>query len=722
VTRVAKSKILQAVVDIAGTINPSLGKAADQAVKVVDKIGLKNIAIGAAVSGAMVAVGKSVYSFAKESVQSAIQFESSMADVAKVVDGLKDDAGNTTAAYDEMSKAILDLSKEIPMAASEITEIVAAAGQSNIAADELIGFAESAAKMGIAFDTTAQQAGQWMAQWRTSLNLTQEGVETLADQINYLGNTSSEDTNKLSQIISEVGSLGQIAGLSGAEVAALGAATTGIDASVASTGLKNMVVAMSAGASATKKQSEVLESLGMSATDMADRMQTDAQGAIMDLLGAINQLPAAEQTAAIKNYFGKESLGTVAVLANNLQNVEDQFNKIGDAALYAGSMEGEFAARSSTTENSMTLLKNTVDALKIGVGQTLLPALADALKRIAPMIERISPIVSEMFSGVADMLELILPMVMDFAEQMLPLFMDLIVSILPVLLNLIKTLLPPLMQILEVILPPLVDLITTLMPILTEVISTILPPIVDLLAMAFEAIQPLLTLLMDLLDTVIMPIIQPLLDILMSFIEPVFDLLGPIFQMLEPIFNLLSPLLNALQPILSVLKPISDVIGFIVNLISKIVGWITGGLKWLFDLLFGGGAKEAADSAGSKMAGYAAGGFTKGLSFAGENGTEAVISFDPAYKRQNLSYWARAGQMLGIGDYNDLDLLSRSSGSVVYDLGGVSFSPQISVGGGANGDEILRALREYEPEFADFLLKTLQRREAGRYAGAYRAS
>lgn len=75
-----------------------------------------------------------------------------------------------------------------------------------------------------------------------------------------------------------------------------------------------MMIAMTAGASATSKQAAVLQQLGFTVSDMANRMQTDAKGAIIDLLGAIKQLPAAEQTAALSQYFGKESVSSIAPL------------------------------------------------------------------------------------------------------------------------------------------------------------------------------------------------------------------------------------------------------------------------------------------------------------------------------------------------------------------------------------------------------------------------
>lgn len=317
--------------------------------------------------------------FAGDCVNAAMEYESAMADVAKVVDGLKDENGNLTESYHEMSDAILDMSKNIPMTAEELSQIMAAAGTAGIATEDLTRFTETAAKMGVAFDSTAEQAGEWMAIWRTALGLTQDEVEVLGDQINYLGNTSSENALKLSQIVTDIGSLAKISGVSAAELAALGAATTGIDANVAATGLKNMFVAMGQGTQATEKQQKILQKLGFTSTEVAERMQQDSKGMILDLLESINKLPKAEQEAAISGYFGKESLATVAVLAGNLDNLKDQFNKVGDAAAYTGSMEAEYATRAATSANNVQLLENRFTALKIQLGTYLLPILNTVL-------------------------------------------------------------------------------------------------------------------------------------------------------------------------------------------------------------------------------------------------------------------------------------------------------------------------------------------------------
>lgn len=98
----------------------------------------------------------------------------------------------------------------------------------------------------------------------------------------------------------------------------------------------------------------------------------------------------------------------------------------------------------------------------------------------------------------------------------------------------------------------------------------------------------------------------------------------------------------------------------------------------------------------------AAGGFTDGLSIAGEAGTEAVISFDPQYRDENISYWAKAGQMLGAdsSDYTLESSTSNSGGTVVIE--NITFAPHITVQEG-DKDSVIEAIREEYPEFLDML-------------------
>lgn len=394
----ASSKELELAVKIAGKLDASYGNALSGAAKQANAWSKTAQKAAQIATAAFAAVGTATAAATVVSVKNAISYESSMADVAKVVDGLKDDNGELTAQYYEMSDALLELSTRIPMTAEELTQIAAAAGQSGIARKEIVGFAEDAAKMGVAFDTTANQAGTWMAQWRTAFKMNQKEVTTLADQINYLGNVSGANALQLSGIVTAVGSLGDVGGLSAAQIAAIGdtMASVGVGEDVAATGIAKMITTMTAGSAATEKQSKVLKKLGIDATTLADRMQTDAQGAIIDFMEALQKLPKAEQAAALKNYFGQESIKPISALYTNLDELKKHFNQVADASLYAGSMEDEYASRSATTENSIQLAKNALMRLSITYGQMFAPYVKLAADKVTEFLNKLTEMKPQM--------------------------------------------------------------------------------------------------------------------------------------------------------------------------------------------------------------------------------------------------------------------------------------------------------------------------------------
>lgn len=324
-------------------------------------------------------------------VNEAIKFESAMSDVRKVVDF------DTPQQFKEMGDDILRMSQELPMSAEGIAKIVAAGGQAGIAKDELKQFATDAIKMGVAFDITAEQAGTMMANWRTAFGMSQTQVVELADQINYLSNTTAASSDAISDIVTRVGPLGDVAGISASQIAAIGAsmAAVGVKSDVAATGIKNLALGLVAGAGATKSQQEAFAQLGLSAEDVAKRMQTDAQGTIMDVLSRIKQLPKEAQATALSDIFGKESIEAIAPLLTQLDKLKDNFNKVGDASQYAGSTEAEYQARAGTTANQLQLAKNILVALAVNLGSLLLPAVNAVAGGVARALGAVAQFVTE---------------------------------------------------------------------------------------------------------------------------------------------------------------------------------------------------------------------------------------------------------------------------------------------------------------------------------------
>lgn len=334
-------------------------------------------------TGAAVASG--IAGGLKECIDMAMKFESAMADVKKVVDF------DTPEQFKQMNQDILNLTKTLPMTAEDIAKIVAAGGQSGIAREDLLQFAESAAKMGVAFDITAEQAGDMMAKWRTAFKMNQSDVVSLADKINYLGNTTAASAPLISDVVTRIGPLGEVGGVASGEIAALGASMigTGVQSEVAATGIKNLILGMTAGEGATTTQANAFKTLGLDAAEMAKKMQVDAKGAIIEVLTALKALPKENQAATLKALFGQESIGAISPLLSNLDALQANLDKVGDSSKYAGSMEAEFKARSETTENALQLLKNAVSNTAITIGSVFLPYVKDIAVAMADGVNNI---------------------------------------------------------------------------------------------------------------------------------------------------------------------------------------------------------------------------------------------------------------------------------------------------------------------------------------------
>ncbi|EJA5114913.1 phage tail tape measure protein [Salmonella enterica] len=341
---------------------------------------MAGLAIGAA------AAGTAVLGALALPVNAAIGFESKMADIRKVVDGLDDKK-----AFAQMSDDILMLSTQLPMAAEGIAEIVAAGGQAGIARGDLMQFASDAVKMGGAFDTTAEESGQMMAQWRTAFKLTQEDVVVLADKINYLGNTGPANAKKISDIVTRIGPLGGVAGVASGEIAAMGAtiAGMGVESEIASTGIKNFMLPLTAGKSATKSQKEALRSLRINPSKLAAEMQKDSKTAILKVLDSLSKLSATDRPQILTKLFGKESIGAIAPLLTNMDLLRTNFERVADAQEYGGSMQKEYASRAATTENQLALLKNSIHAISVTLGDTFLPAINEAAEAVMPYLEQL---------------------------------------------------------------------------------------------------------------------------------------------------------------------------------------------------------------------------------------------------------------------------------------------------------------------------------------------
>ena len=598
----AKNKMLQAVVSLAGTIDPSLGKALDDVTGKLENVNWKAVAVGGAVGGIAVATGKAVV---------------------------------------EAGKYLADLGNEYNTAINQLSAATGATG------DELDALGESVKNI------YAQGLGDDFADVADGLAATQQASDLTGEALERATAAGFNLRDVFDYDVSE-----------SARAASALMKNFGIDAEEAygliAVGAQNGADKNGDLLDTLNEYSPQFAALGLSADQFIGTLVEGADAGLF----SIDKVGDAVKEFNIRAKDGSDTS-------------REAFESLG---LNADKMFAAFAAGGDTAEAAFF---DTVEALN---------SMDDPLARNAAGVALFGTQFEDLEAGVLPVLASIETAAYDGAAALQ--------QINDVKYNDLGSAFEAIKRSAEVSLLPMASMIantlTALAPILRETFEAIAPVITETLNACMPFVQQFLMGMGQALQTVL-PMVSQLAA----------GLLPPLMSLLNAIMPILSPLLGLLQPIASVLGTIASVIGKIVSFGAGVINSIAG--------LFGGGG-------GGGASGFATGGFTSGPSIAGEDPrypTEAVISFNPAYRAQNLSYWARAGEMLGAMDEGSYEPISSGLGtSVVYDLSGLSFSPTIKVDGNTDEDALIRKLRDLEPEFIDFILEALARREGGAYVTA----
>ena len=183
----------------------------------------------------------------------------------------------------------------------------------------------------------------------------------------------------------------------------------------------------------------------------------------------------------------------------------------------------------------------------------------------------------------------------------------------------------PIIQSVTGLVSQIVDLgVNHIKPLLADVMSFVVNEL-------FPAVAPLIGTIIDLVGTTLVNAIKVIVDVihnLLPVIEPVIrGIIGLIKGIASIGVSVVNTIIRALNKIH--IKMPTKILG--ISLPEGIAG-----KEWGFSL-----AEVPAPA-------FANGGFTHGVSIAGEAGTEAVISFKRSVHDENVNHWVRAGRMLGV--------------------------------------------------------------------------
>ncbi|RRD68683.1 phage tail tape measure protein, partial [Comamonadaceae bacterium OH2310_COT-174] len=331
----------------------------------------------------MIGLGASIGGLAS-AVSKAVEFEGAMADVAKVVDG-------TDEQLRALAARIREMTREIPLAASELAQMAAAGGQLGVPLQQLDEFVRLSAQMATAFNISADQAGQAVAKLSNIFKLPLQQVRELGDAINTLGNTTAAKEADIVEVLTRIGGTASQFGLTARQAAALAASmlSLGGSAEVAGTGINAILSKLQTANVQGKDFQAALQRMGVSAQQLAADIQEHPQRALNEFLHTLSQLEGAEKAEILSGLFGTEYQDDVARLLAGLDGYGAALQRIGDASQTAGAMQKEFEARVKTTGAQITLMKNALNEVMINLGSAFLPIIngaASALQNISQVL------------------------------------------------------------------------------------------------------------------------------------------------------------------------------------------------------------------------------------------------------------------------------------------------------------------------------------------------
>lgn len=680
----AGGKTLEQVIAIAGKLEPSLQQSIGKADKLTSGMGSKLKKTAAITAGAFAAVGTAAAAAAmaggKYLLDLGTKFDES-ADTIRIGTGATGDA--LAALQADCDAVYKSIPGDLEGASTAIADFNTRLGLTGEPLQKLSIQANQVCDMlGEDLPTVIESSSQAFQQWGVS-------EDEMSNKMDYLFKVSQSTGigfNDLAVKMQKYGAQLQDLGLDFDHASAL----------------------MGQLEKAGVNTDEALGALKKSVGTMAKEGLSASEG-IAKYTEEIKNAESAEKAAAIASeVFGTRAGSTMAAaIRDGTLSVEDltaELQANGETISGAAEDTYDFAERlemfKHTAEVALKPLANTVfDSLN-----ALMPIAAQAIEAFLPVLEQVAssaaPVIEQIVSVVSQGLEQMTPMIVEFGAQVGPMLSELVSSLLPPLMDLIMQLLPIIMQIISAVLPVVTTLLSALMPIISSVVSII-----------------------GSLLSALMPILDPLLQIVQ--------------MLLPPIAGLITGIMAVLQPVIGVIEGIAGAIGTLVGWISQVIdlaGQAASALGGIGDFI-GGGI--------GGLLGFATGGFTNGLAIAGEDPrypTEAVISFNPAYRAQNLKYWRMAGAMLGAAGGSTVPVYGYAAGgftgevgtslfssdyglsggavvdSTTYDLSGLTFSPQVNIRGNADAESVLSAVRELEPEFVDLILDAISKREEGAYA------
>ncbi len=171
---------------------------------------------------------------------------------------------------------------------------------------------------------------------------------------------------------------------------------TGMEPDAAAAAVENFIRKAGAGSKATREQQLAFSELGLSAEDMAARLQKNGPEALTELFERIRLMPAERQGAILEGIAGGPELAaSILPLAGMLDKLKSNLRQSAEAARQLAPGQQAAAEGARAAGEAFALFANQSRELAVSVGTAVLPPLMLLANMFTPILSSVTSLINE---------------------------------------------------------------------------------------------------------------------------------------------------------------------------------------------------------------------------------------------------------------------------------------------------------------------------------------
>lgn len=559
---------------------------------------ITNLLTGLGIGALMYKATEAVVNFGAAAVQTGMDFDKSMSQVAatmgKTVADMETDVGHASTSFGEFNGNLRDFAQFMgantaftATQAADALNYMALAGYDTQQSMDMLPNVLNMAAAG-AMDLAT--ASDMVTDTQTAFGITAERTTQMVDEMAKAASTGNTSVSQLGSAFLVVGGLAKelnggmvtlddgteqaVDGIQELEIALTAMANAGIKGGAAGTHMRNMLMKLS---SPTTEGTVALQKMGVAVFDTAGNMRSLAD-IFTDLQGALSKMTQEQRIQTIGELFNARDLTSAQAI---LGAIEQDWDKIGASILQAEGAADQMAkTQLDNLAGDITYLQSAFEGFQIAISDVAAPELREFVQfgtqslseltdvmntmstlseagvdvGIAPLFDKVGEqigeglvLIRDKFMEYAPELANALVNVVDFAVEFIPETLSGLIDLIPTFIN---DLALPILEQAPTLLQTVIDLITQLADGIAEQLPTLLPAlsqiIVDIIGvitnpdnitkMVEAAVGLLQALAQGIVDSIPV-LVNAIPDILIGLVNGLVDGIGIILDAVPDIYK-----------------------------------------------------------------------------------------------------------------------------------------------------------------------------------------